>query len=468
MVTSVRREYSKALLKQSALTILELSMQYHTHAEIPRPPISKSSWLYGTCFSENSGPDDAWQAFLDFMEHYGLPISAFQFSVAISGILIRYFKDLRPLDSIPLAALLCFNATTFLLTPPKSNPRWDRNLRTSFIDVLRMSRRQQATEPKDKVYALYGLLQQLEIPLLAEPDYSPDHSLEEAYRNFAVSIINWHHSLDLLLEASGPWGTNAPSWVPQWNRPYRRVRVPGSDTENPTADAADPFSFSTDLRRLRVSGRYFGKVLSCAERLECAEDGSTSPSHTQMNATILGIWIREVLETYYLSLQEAAHRFSSVFGDSSSYAPVDFEEWLQFILEAGPGASSGIRRSPHLSTATSAYQLTLPNISPDTTNQHLHNRICSTLVPDLTVFATGSGDGIASVEGLGIGPAHMRPDDVVVRFTTPAVPMIIRALNTDENEYDVVGASRVSWMRGPTEDTRERAGEGLWEMFRLV
>jgi hypothetical protein len=50
--------------------------------------------------------------------------------------------------------------------------------------------------------------------------------------------------------------------------------------EPSTALTRDAFSFSNDLRELRVSGKYVGVVVSRAESLECDEDGSISPLHT--------------------------------------------------------------------------------------------------------------------------------------------------------------------------------------------
>jgi len=197
----------------------------------------KDSWLYRKCFGVSPRAYDMWQAFLDFMEVYGMRIFYLQFAFSISGFVIRLLQGFRPLDSISLAVVHSSSVIVFLLTPPKSNPHWDRLLRASFINFLHRIRVQQATEAKDKVYALYGLLERLEIPLLAQPDYSPSHSLKDAYRSFTVSIIKWHGSLNVLLEASGPWGTGAPSWVPDWSRSYRRVRFLRQETKtSPNTD----------------------------------------------------------------------------------------------------------------------------------------------------------------------------------------------------------------------------------------
>jgi hypothetical protein len=363
-----------------------------------------------------------------------------------------------------------------LLTPPKSNPHWDRSLRTSFIDVLHKIRIQQATEAKDKVYALYGLLERLEIPLLAQPDYSPSHSLEDAYRSFTVSIIRWHLSLDVLLEASGPWGADAPSWVPDWSRSYRRIQFSEQEMETSTAQTPDAFSFSNDLRELRVSGKYVGVVVSRAESLECGENGSISPLHAHANSMILSVWVETVIKMYHLSVDKLSNFLVSVFAHGTVYAHADFNEWVQLMLDnkpeimghdssamdpdRAPGIPSGARRSSRLSTSIKRQELSKP-----TRVWQLHNNICSNLAGGITVFAAAFEDG--NVYGLGIGPGHMRTHDTIVRFATPAVPMIVRASDSRRGKYHLVGAARLSRTPCFTEGSSKEDQE--WhETFTLV
>src|SRR5271154_966942 len=211
---------------------------------------------------EDSALFEKWIAFLNFMEKYGLRIFRVQLAGIAAIVMIRLSQGLRPLNYIPLAILCCACAATLLLTPPKTNTRWDDNLRHVFVNVLNKSRNQESTDPKDKVYALYGLLQRLDIRL-PEPDYSSEHSLEDTYLGFTHSIIQWHCSLDILLEASGPWGHNAPSWVPDWSRRYQRVQH--SDVEASTGSSPQmhdpPCTFSENLRELTVPGKRVGKVV---------------------------------------------------------------------------------------------------------------------------------------------------------------------------------------------------------------
>jgi hypothetical protein len=90
------------------------------------------------------------------------------------------------------------------------------------INVLNMTRYRQASQPQDKVYALYGVLASLDINLQPLVENTP---FEEVYLDFTKRIINWRGSLDILREAgvSPAAGEsrlqNTPSWVPDWDGP---------------------------------------------------------------------------------------------------------------------------------------------------------------------------------------------------------------------------------------------------------
>lgn len=87
------------------------------------------------------------------------------------------------------------------------------------VYLLQQFRNFEATDPRDKLYALYGLLG-LET---ATPEnnsllsLSYDRPLQEVYLNFAIYMLTSSQSLDLLSvprELSDP---NLPSWAPDWN-----------------------------------------------------------------------------------------------------------------------------------------------------------------------------------------------------------------------------------------------------------
>jgi hypothetical protein len=82
-------------------------------------------------------------------------------------------------------------------------------------DLLSQSRAQMATNPKDAVYGKYGILQRLNIPVLAT-DYSK--SVEVIFTKTTKAPITNDRVLSVLWETSESelW-PGLPSWVPDWS-----------------------------------------------------------------------------------------------------------------------------------------------------------------------------------------------------------------------------------------------------------
>jgi hypothetical protein len=80
------------------------------------------------------------------------------------------------------------------------------------FSIFMNARRKKSTDPRDKVFALYGLFKELEIPFPA-PDYS--RPVEDVYREAVISCINYDKNLYILYHApSDRRRSGLPSWVP--------------------------------------------------------------------------------------------------------------------------------------------------------------------------------------------------------------------------------------------------------------
>jgi hypothetical protein len=81
--------------------------------------------------------------------------------------------------------------------------------------VFGQARRKEASDPKDKVFALYGLCTELGV-LMPHPDYAK--SLSQIYSEATKSIIEHDEELDVLYMINTPRRiVNLPSWVPDWS-----------------------------------------------------------------------------------------------------------------------------------------------------------------------------------------------------------------------------------------------------------
>jgi hypothetical protein len=420
-------------------------------------------------FAKDSALFEKWINFLDFMEAYGWIISRIQLAGIAVIAMIRVFRGLRPLNYIPLVILIHACAATLLLTPPKTDVNWDNNLRDVFVNMLNKSRDQQSANPKDKVYALYGLLQQLDIKL-PEPDYSENQSLEDTYLGFTYSIIRWHRSLDILLEASGPWGRNAPSWVPDWSKSYRRFQFADArpNTGGSLQTHGSLYTFSENLRELKVSGKRIGKVIfraSPVDALPVVLDVNESSIPTRQvlikickNVTTLREWLKVVRDGCCLSVDKICDFLASISTWHDIHTADEFRQWAEVILNDNlniPGneilsfinASVPMEYGRHIIRDVLAYEpfsaglkwRILLTLAIDEKLWLLHQNICSMLAETMTLFVVKGGDSYL----LGVGANCIQADDAVVLLPTLKAPVVVRAVDIWEGKFQLMGAAHL-------------------------
>lgn len=121
----------------------------------------------------------------------------------------------------------------------------------------------QATDPRDKVFAMLPLINPDEIDVQA--DYAKDK--QEVYQNTALTLLE--HSLDYLSGCQNPTRSNGmPSWVPDLQEPAKPLPTETDyghqkDLENtwgnPSDDIPD-FEYVPDEARLDIQGVIFDEV----------------------------------------------------------------------------------------------------------------------------------------------------------------------------------------------------------------
>jgi hypothetical protein len=82
----------------------------------------------------------------------------------------------------------------------------------SLLEIMERGRYLSATEPKDAVFALYGILQRIEVNIIP-PDYSK--SVEQVYAEVTKTVILFDKSLRMLVGTGEDSSrSNLPSWGP--------------------------------------------------------------------------------------------------------------------------------------------------------------------------------------------------------------------------------------------------------------
>lgn len=161
-------------------------------------------------------------------------------------------------------------------------------------------------DPKDKVFALYGILQELEVPFPA-PDY--EKSIEEVYREAVIASINYDKNLYVLYHAPSDHRRDGlASWVPDWSdrgwdegdSRYGVLR----DRFAACASADARWTFSTDQKHLVLRGKIVDTIIFRGQPLP-GLDSMSLPNRVPA---------QEVPGSQQAALQRLVHPFS-VFKD---------------------------------------------------------------------------------------------------------------------------------------------------------
>ena len=149
------------------------------------------------------------------------------------------------------------------------------------LELLAMFRLYFATDPRDKVFALYSLFDPSDLAkLVLQPNYNL--KADRIYLDAAIDIINLDKSLDFLSFA-GNCRDNCilPSWVPDWSfRDPSKAMLPrfrigdlfgeqeySASWKSATKDSHADFELSEDRRRITLSGCYFDRVVQTGSEL---------------------------------------------------------------------------------------------------------------------------------------------------------------------------------------------------------
>lgn len=162
-------------------------------------------------------------------------------------------------DAWLLLACICHLAAILLfLDPPGQMDRQSSLLRPSIVGVINRLRFLEASDPRDKVFALYGILTALGVKL-DEPDYGELMTPSIVFLNFTRRIIQWHDSLDILIEASASSLMGVPTWVPNLSKPYLRRR----DVLDASAAGKSTPNFILGRRTIETVGKQLDVVDEC-------------------------------------------------------------------------------------------------------------------------------------------------------------------------------------------------------------
>jgi hypothetical protein len=213
-------------------------------------------------------------------------------TTALEGLgAFQYMESVFP--SIPSAHdSLCF---IMLHRMVRRGGITDSRART-IVALLDGARGQKATDPRDKVYALLGLVQNPMDKQVLLPDYSPTCSVEDVFIDAAVYCLFQLHDLKVL---SYKIATvfDLPSWVPDWTVWNRNVLRPAADHFCAGTATPPTLSLSPDRRMLTLRGRVVARFARLAELTVSRLSGWLVSPNVDLNRAVFEAnqtWLKEV------------------------------------------------------------------------------------------------------------------------------------------------------------------------------
>ncbi|KAI4266436.1 MAG: hypothetical protein L6R38_008741 [Xanthoria sp. 2 TBL-2021] len=150
-------------------------------------------------------------------------------------------------------------------------PHRPGTLNTDTIPLLAANRVREATDPRDRVYAIMGIAADKQLSTTLGVDYSL--STEQVFEDTARYLIGRKASIEVLYEAGGPKNlTRLPSWAPDWIIGPQSSLRGYEDVYNASGRSTSLMEFDESGRRLHVRGfvvdeiQELGTILVWSER----------------------------------------------------------------------------------------------------------------------------------------------------------------------------------------------------------
>jgi hypothetical protein len=209
---------------------------------------------------------------------------------------LQRLDSIQLIGSIPPGPIDALTVATFPLAWTQmrlslmlANKRSNKDL--SLEDSIQFAQTCQATNPRDKIYGLYGMANVTE----PDPEIAPDYNkpVEWIYLQVSAYIITQNDSLRLLSDAGIAWENripSLPSWIPNYNlydRPSERLGSPAQNGYKAGGDGDPIFQWDNSSDDLIVRGILIDTVRAMS---------SCHPRHTELPKFFLRDYLPEVFE----------------------------------------------------------------------------------------------------------------------------------------------------------------------------
>ena len=324
-----------------------------------------------------------------------------------------------------------------------------------------------ATDPKDRVYSLYGIFTALGVHI-PKPDYTRD--LHNIYREATQAAILADESLEALehtLGLSSLTTNGMASWADTWTDQHVARGI--SSMFSASSHGSSPaYSFSEDGRKLTVRGQIIDTV-SARSKIVAMEDGPDQPGD-DVRVTLAPFTTKTVkmYQEWILLLHQIPGFPGYIAGDS---APRAFHRML---VQDGSMTPDGVMQLPTLEKGfLKWYGLMVSNLDEETKLPNATARDYLDWLPESLYYLTKTEEWdimqaiLADREEAGLFQMHadyhsklkvmflteggligtasrlVEEGDMVVLVAGVSVPLLLRPTGQDEGEFKVVGPAYV-------------------------
>jgi hypothetical protein len=312
-----------------------------------------------------------------------------------------------------------------------------------------------STDPRDRIYALLGMPfsgNDPESGLIIQPDYT--ESLLSVYAKATRRILTQDQHLRVLssVQHGSEVNPDRPSWVPQWDKPYEAEPLALRQEQGYYANGGELFcpdeeTFSADGQSLFLTGLECARVAKVCEPFRKGHILITSLERKKDRDAmirLIGALLRE--ENRFRSSWSSKQEQYVIYGwvHPEIQAKMNNSDWKGAMATSEPG-KYGMRASVETLTSERAQSDHLGDflmywrercdwradeILHDQFFDHLRMLDASSMKMELTLCAFNAfwGRRIFHCEDgtIGLGPAAMRPGDVIVVLFGGIVPYVLR------------------------------------------
>ncbi|KAI1370809.1 hypothetical protein F4677DRAFT_464904 [Hypoxylon crocopeplum] len=351
--------------------------------------------------------------------------------------------------------------------------------------MVHFLREGQATEPRDLVYALHGILTQLSIPQLSEPDFSKSQG--ETYRDLFCDLLRWKPAfLILLLDAGGgsrsrsPEMSNASTWVPNWAELPAASRISRKlflETHrewlcvNATPGLA-PFTIPSPRNGvLTVRSVLLSDVAFCTQTFHEISEEELTASHLHSNSGAFEPisqfidWIRHAGGVNYITVEDLMYLVAC---SGSLYAEEhdkqrDYERWRANRGTKSIGLLNQVYRILHnMDLRDTSQEILEHEVNAAITKLAQTEGTLKHFVWFINLLSQGKLKLIVTSNGAtGRVPAEAAVGDRLALVAGVPVPVVLRPQDLNQEywyliEYEVIGHAYVQgWMVGSVFKTQD-------------